>query len=126
MGPNSEQTSNVANVAIKALDDAPKLTKRQIGELRNKFFTKRQGTVVVCGHKIGANDEPNTNCKDCWEAYFRTHTGVVKGIEAIIATFGEVELVKARGSKFVKRYKQYAALVDQEQRNAATEAAQEN
>jgi hypothetical protein len=91
-----------------------KLTHQQIGKLRSQYFTVRLGTVKACGHKFHPTDAPDTNCADCWEAYFRVHEGVVQGIESILATFGEVALVKSHGSKYTKRYKQFAAQMHEE------------
>jgi len=97
-----------------AKQEMEKLTRKQIGKLRSRYFTIRYGTVLACGHKFHPTDAPDTNCSSCWEAYFRVHEGVVQGIESILSTFGEVALVKSHGTKYTKRYKQFAAILKEE------------
>lgn len=97
----------------------PKFTPKQIGKLRRQFITVTHGTVNACKHKFHPTNEPRTNCDNCWEAYFRVQTGVVKGIQSIVNALGEAELVKARGVKYLRRYKEFAMKVEEEQRNEA-------
>jgi hypothetical protein len=138
MGPSSPQgVSAVAETIaeISAQGGAPiagktappqkKYTKAEMGKLRRQFFTQSQGTVTRCGHKFHPVNQPTTNCQDCWEAFFRVHEGIVSGIESIIQSFGIAKLIDARGAKFVKQYKRYAAIIEEEQRNAASIATQE-
>ena len=123
------QEANNAPVAESspAVPEEPKKPSRaEIGRLRRQYITKVHSTVNACGHKFHPINEPRTNCADCWEAFFRVHEGVVSGIQSIIAAFGEAELVKARGKEFLKRYKQFAAQVEEEQRNKATIEIKEN
>ncbi len=86
-------------------------------EARKQFITQNYGTVVACGHKFHPNNEPRTNCQDCWEAFFRVHEALIKGIQATIAAFGMAALSSARGEHFVKQYKKFAAKIEEEQRN---------
>lgn len=97
----------------------PELSKQQIGKLRRQFHTQVYGRVAKCGHQFHPTDQPRTNCTDCWEAFFRVHTGVVQGVQSILSAFGEKELVNAKGTEFVKRYKKFAAMVEQEQKAEA-------
>jgi hypothetical protein len=95
-------------------------TRREMGRLRRKFITKENGIVKVCGHKFHPVNDPRTGCDSCWEAFFRVHEGVVAGIESILSTFGEKELVRARGTRFVKRYKWFVALCQEQQQYVDT------
>lgn len=106
------------------LDPTPKqYSKAEIGKLRRQHMTQVFAEVNACGHKFHPINEPTNGCDDCWNAFFRVHEGVVIGVQSIISTFGQAQLVKIRGTKFLKRYKVFAAVLEEEQRNAATEAA---
>ena len=120
MSPETQQPEapTVAIDSVSALSkEQPKYTRKQIKQARRQYFTVRQGKVSACGHKFHPVNEPDTNCADCWEAFFRVHEGFVAATQSIIASFGEAALVKARGTKFVKQYKKFAAMVEEEQRN---------
>jgi hypothetical protein len=88
---------------------APKYTRAEIGKARRQFITKTFGTVTKCGHKFHPTDNPTTNCEFCWEAYFATQDGIRIGVQSIVETFGEAQLVKVRGAKFVKMWKRFLA-----------------
>jgi hypothetical protein len=120
MGLSFEE-SGAKTVTIDSCAAPPKFTPKQIGKLRRQFVTISHGTVNACQHKFHPTNEPRTNCDDCWEAYFRVQTGVVKGIQSILLALGDKELVKARGAKFYRRFKQFAAKIEEEQRNAAAQ-----
>lgn len=83
----------------------PKLTKKQIGQLRRQYFTITHGTVTACGHKakFSQTQQPNSNCVNCWVAYFMTAVDL-EGIHAIISQRGVKELERQKGKKFVKQF----------------------
>jgi hypothetical protein len=124
-GPQADvlPSSDSEAAAPQGTQPPKQYSKQQIGKMRRQFITKEYGVVKACGHKFHPTNEPRTNCDGCWEAFFRVHEGVVSGAQAIVATFGEAQLVKARGKEFVKRFKYYAILIEQEQRNEASLAA---
>lgn len=122
MGPSTTESGRIELVANETVAASPaqplkKYTRQEIGRLRRQFFSKEYGTVTACGHKFHPANTPTTNCDDCWEAFFRIHEGVVKGVLSIITTFGEKEVVKERGEKFVRQFRKFAAKV----RDAAQE-----
>lgn len=81
------------------------LTRKQIGQLRRQYLTIVHGTVKQCGHKakFSKDKAPNSNCVHCWEAYFMTSVDL-DGIHAILSTKGAQELIKHRGTKFVRMF----------------------
>jgi hypothetical protein len=112
MGPSSPQPEDT--VTIESPEPVKKYTKQEMGRLRRQFISKEYGTVTACGHKFHPVNQPTTNCDDCWEAFFRVHDGVVKGVLSIITSFGEKEVVKARGEKFVRQFRKFALKVKEQ------------
>jgi hypothetical protein len=107
---NAEDETTPAPVTVSTEAPAeapkpPKLTKKQIGQLRRQYFTITHGTVTACGHKakFSQTQQPNTNCVNCWVAYFMTAVDL-EGIHAIISNRGVKELERQKGKKFVKQF----------------------
>lgn len=83
----------------------PELTAKQLGQLRRQYFTVVHGRVKACGHKakFSKTQQPNSNCTDCWTAFFMTSVDL-EGVHVLLTQRGVPELVKQRGKKFVKMF----------------------
>jgi hypothetical protein len=83
----------------------PKLTAKQIGQLRRLHITVVHGTVTACGHKVKFDEVhmPTNNCVDCWTAYFMTNVDL-EGIHIVLTKKGVRALTALKGTKFVKMF----------------------
>jgi hypothetical protein len=96
--------------ATKIPEKPPELTAKQLGQLRRRWVTKVNGTVRACGHKdnfsktdMRAGKQPNSNCVECWKAYFMTSVDL-EGIHVVLTKQGVRALVALRGKKFTKMF----------------------
>ena len=89
----------------------PKLTRKQIGEMRRQFMTVTHGTVILCGHKLDVKNQPKNNCPPCWEAYFKTGENRLVVLHDTLVTKGLPALRAQYGDKLVK---QFARFLDNE------------
>jgi len=63
--------------------------------------TRRNPTVIACGHKLSPEKQPNNNCIYCWQAFFHT----VANIEELFLTLRELgvkKFIAKYGTKFTK------------------------
>jgi hypothetical protein len=83
----------------------PKLTKKQIGQLRRRYMTVVHSAVTACGHKVKFDEVhmPTNNCVDCWTAYFMTNVDL-EGIHIVLTKKGVRALTALKGTKFVKMF----------------------
>lgn len=84
-------------------------SRAEIGKMRRQFMTIQHGKVVACGHAYVPSSDPRFNCEDCWVAHFMTQEGLLRGVNAIVRTFGIPQLKKTRGERFVKHYERFLA-----------------
>ena len=102
-----EDTVTVAEVAKEvATPPAPReYTRKELGQLRRQYVTIVHGTVKACGHsaKFSKDKQPNSNCMECWKAYFMTSVDF-EGVHVILTQKGAKELIKQRGTKFTKMF----------------------
>lgn len=82
-----------------------KLTRKQLGQLRRQYLTITHGTVKACEHKarFSRDHDPNSNCVDCWSAYFATSVDL-DFIHTVLTTKGVKALVAMKGTKFVRMF----------------------
>jgi len=80
-------------------------TRKEIGQWRRLNITHVAATVTACGHKVkfDKNRAPNSNCIECWQAYFYTCVDL-EGIHVVLTTKGAKELERQRGRKFVRAF----------------------
>ena len=81
------------------------LTRKQLGQMRRRYVTINHGRVKACGHKakFSKDKQPNSNCMECWKAYFMTSVDL-EGVHVILTQKGAKELIKQRGKKFAKMF----------------------
>ena len=81
------------------------LTRKQLGQMRRRYVTINHGRVKACGHKakFSKDKQPNSNCMECWKAYFMTSVDL-EGVHVILTQKGAKELIKQRGTKFTKMF----------------------
>lgn len=85
--------------------EVPKLTKKQVGELRRRFVTINHGTVRACGHKakFGDNKQPGNNCVDCWTAFFMSVVDLEQ-VHKFLTEKGVKAFKGKYGTKFTKAF----------------------
>jgi hypothetical protein len=90
---------------------APKLTSKQIGQLRAQYFTVQYGTVRACGHKakFSAAKQPSNNCVDCWTAFFAGNVDLM-GVHKYLSEHGVKGLEKRYGTRFVRMFHGFLGL----------------
>ena len=102
-----EDTVTVAEVAKEvATPPAPReYTRKELGQLRRQYVTINHGRVKACGHKakFSKDKQPNSNCMECWKAYFMTSVDL-EGVHVILTQKGAKELIKQCGTKFAKMF----------------------
>ena len=95
-------------------------TKKEIGQMRKRFFTIQHSTVTACGHKFKTDGStPSTNCDDCWWAFFQTSPELLERLHNVLRTGGPSVLIATMGRKFVKKFGKYLETVlhtEQEER----------
>jgi hypothetical protein len=103
---SSDRLSEVVSPKA-ALEPAvqPKLTAKQIGQLRRQYVTIVHGHVTACKHRarFSATQQPKGNCVACWQAYFYTCVDL-EGIHIVLTKQGVKALEKQRGRKFVRAF----------------------
>ena len=83
-------------------------TKKEIGQMRRRYITVQNSTVVTCGHKFKTDGStPSTNCDDCWSAFFKVNPELIERIHNILRTSGAGVLMATMGRKFVKKFMRY-------------------
>jgi hypothetical protein len=83
-------------------------TKKEIGQMRRRYVTVQNSTVVTCGHKFKTDGStPSTNCDDCWHAFFKVNPELIERIHNILRTSGAGVLMASMGRKFVKKFMRY-------------------
>ena len=83
-------------------------TKKEIGQMRRRYVTVQNSTVVTCGHKFKTDGStPSTNCDDCWSAFFKVNPELIERIHNILRTSGASVLMASMGRKFVKKFMRY-------------------
>lgn len=87
--------------------EQPKLSRKEIGELRRRYMTVEHSAVNKCGHKLDTNHQPKDNCPDCWEAYFKVGLDLAEVQKVFGMEDGAYQLERKFGKKFVKRFKQF-------------------
>lgn len=114
MNPIPEISNGVRSGKNEVLHDVdipaePKkeYSRAEIGKMRRQFMTIHHGCVTACGHAYVPSSDPRLNCEDCWVAHFMTQEGLLRGVNAIVRTFGIPQLKKTRGDKFVKHYERF-------------------
>jgi hypothetical protein len=101
---NKEVLPFIAGEKPPEVPKQPELTRKQIGELRRRYFTKEYSRVLKCGHKFDPNSIPRTHCDACWEVYFRSidlveiHNALQASVQAVVTQYGEV---------FVKQFRRF-------------------
>lgn len=84
----------------------PKLSRKQIGQMRRRYMTTVHSTVVACEHKFNANRIPSNNCFWCWQAYFKTSVNL-EVLRQILILDGPSGLNAKYGEKYVKMFKRF-------------------
>jgi hypothetical protein len=81
------------------------LTRKQIGELRRMYITVVNAKVTACNHpvKFSATRSPNSNCIECWRAFFMTCVDL-EGIHIVLTKQGVKALEKQKGRKYVRMF----------------------
>lgn len=85
------------------------LTHKEYKDYMRVVWTQRKGVVPFCGHKLGFEDTPRTNCESCWFAYFNTHGEATKVIAEMYEKHGGETLKAMRGLKFLKMFRKFMA-----------------
>lgn len=88
----------------------PQFTKKQLGQLRRQYVTITHGTVRACGHaaKFTATKQPNSNCVDCWKAFFMSVVDL-DNVHKMLTEQGVKVLEKKYGIKFVRNFHGFLA-----------------
>lgn len=110
MGPETA-TIPQATAALPAVDETEKPkqpTRKELGQLRRRFITVVQLTVIKCGHKLKQDKQPNGNCVYCWEAFFHTVANLDELAESL-RTHGVQKFVAKYGEKFTKNFRGFVA-----------------
>ena len=99
----SNSTEHIHPEAIAP--DVPKLTRKQIGQLRRQYVTVVHGVVRACGHKakFSATKQPTNNCVDCWLAFFMSAVDL-EVVHKFLTEQGVKAFVARYGDKFVKNF----------------------
>ena len=96
-------------------------TLAELKKFNKGFVTRMLPTVTVCGHKIDPELGPNSNCTDCWFAYFNSDAArVEKWCEQVVKNDGQ-ELREFYGDKYVKWFKRFIKAVNQLKENSGKE-----
>jgi hypothetical protein len=61
--------------------------------------------VPGCGDKLNPSEFPRTNCKECWNFYFKLHPGKLAAAQSVAKTMGTEALKQSFGKAFVKQFK---------------------
>jgi hypothetical protein len=92
--------------ATTPVPEQPKLSRKQIGQMRRRYMTTVHSTVVACEHKFNTNRIPSNNCFWCWQAYFKTSVNL-DVLRQILILEGPTGLNTKYGEKYVKMFKRF-------------------
>jgi hypothetical protein len=97
------------------VEDAPPLPKditpKEWKNIMRLYFTVRRNTVEPCGHKLDTNNDPRNNCNFCWFVFFQTHGEMTQTSDEIFQKYGRKALESLRGTKFVKNFLKFMAVL---------------
>jgi hypothetical protein len=83
----------------------PKPTLAQVRAWRAANFTVKHSTVNACGHKLDLSHYPsNSNCWDCWEAFFSVSPDGVASVHNLLLDGGTKAVIAMHGAKFTKMF----------------------
>jgi hypothetical protein len=100
----------------------PELTPALMKKMRGKYFTVRH-PKLACSHRLDMINQPKNNCHECWAAFFSTHPQLVEVAHQFYQTQGRGPMVGMRGSKFVKFFEKFMALMYAEMQRREKEKA---
>lgn len=108
--PVPEPATIAMDSVSAATPEAPKLTKKQIGQLRRQYVTVVHGTVKACGHKAKFSNtkQPTNNCVDCWKAFFITVVDL-DTVHKVLTEQGVKAFEAKYGTKFMRNFHGFLA-----------------
>ncbi len=111
--PTDEEVAKIVDLAPAPEPPKPP-TRKEWGKIMRLFFTVERGTIRTCGHKLGVvdhrngkvliNEEPKTNCPDCWFSFFNENADLVSTADQCFSQEGKETLTRIRGAKFTKNF----------------------
>lgn len=105
MSPDTAVPFQMEDLAgpAKEAPKPPKLSEKDLRNLRRQFMTVRLAEVAACGHKFDSRRPPNGNCPDCWYAFFKTAVDL-GALHNELTEVGSKGLINKYGKKYVKYF----------------------